>query len=849
MEVKFDVLLLSYEMVAKLSPKLRALDWACLIVDEGHRLKSDVGVLHRSLTQFTSGFRLLLTGTPLQNNLKELFNLLQFIDPNKYSTARLQAQFEYISRPAGRDAATVAVDSDGVLDISESKSKRQKLSDTEEAHATKTNAINQLHDLLRPRILRRLKEETLKDMLPNKVSLVVPVGMSSVQTTIYSELLTRNYTILAGNGAKKAKLNLLMQLQKCCNHPYLFENTEKKDLPEEVTRRLLIEASGKLVLLDKMLVRLKQRGHRVLIFSHMTTLLDILEDYVRLDKKWGYCRLDGNTSAADRQLLIDRFNNKQEEYFVFLLSTLAGGLGINLASADTVILFDSDWNPHNDLQALSRCHRIGQQNKVMIYRFVTRNSVEEAIVQAAQKKLGLETVVVRSMRAGVDSDTIKAILHHGVGKLFNDSAAAESAIVYDDAAVEKLLDRTQQEVKPDSQHAPAGASDALRQYLGAFTVAQVWSDAAERRAAAGPAKSEPGGPVDWDFLIKEKYVSWVRQKDEELGRGKRRAVRDNSVPPSPACTEAAAPKAPKQPKDKLIVLSDDGSVSSSSDEENDDDWDTPDEPDAKAVRKAAQTGVHVPAMAPSISQHPRLASFRAGDRSNFRFSEYAPDPSRRSTKLPLPMHVIPPAPKKAVPPPSPRPRITLGLTPSEVAAQTARAARTLESQMRMAPTQFSNDRGYGFLGGYRPPAPQQNPLLAHRVPGGEQMARAVVAALTPSQKEWMRSLQPTQGASLSAPPTRVTARQSAPEVITIDDDDDEAESDDPDSQRIDPKPGAAVPIAAAAHTAVYSVRPPGVALAIQSPMKRGNVPDRALSQSKFQPPRALKLPSQDVNPS
>lgn len=141
-----------------------------------------------------------------------------------------------------------------------------------------------------------------------------------------------------------------------------------------------MEASGKLQLIDKMLPKLRKENHRVLIFSQMTRVLDILEDYLYL-RGYEYQRIDGNVTGEDRQTKIDLFNASQSPYFVFLLSTRAGGLGINLQSADTVFIYDSDWNPHNDIQALSRAHRIGQSNKVMIYRLVSRGTIEERIIQ------------------------------------------------------------------------------------------------------------------------------------------------------------------------------------------------------------------------------------------------------------------------------------------------------------------------------------------------------------------------------------------------------------------------------------------------------------------------------------
>lgn len=132
-----------------------------------------------------------------------------------------------------------------------------------------------------------------------------------------------------------------------------------------------------------MLQKLKAQGHRVLIFSQMTRVLDLLEDFFE-GHVWRYERLDGTITGMVRQAAIDRFNQPNSDIFAFLLSTRAGGLGINLATADTVIIFDSDWNPHNDIQAFSRAHRIGQQNKVMIYRFVTKGTVEERITQVCR---------------------------------------------------------------------------------------------------------------------------------------------------------------------------------------------------------------------------------------------------------------------------------------------------------------------------------------------------------------------------------------------------------------------------------------------------------------------------------
>lgn len=144
-----------------------------------------------------------------------------------------------------------------------------------------------------------------------------------------------------------------------------------------------------MVLLDKLLPKLKERDSRVLIFSQMTRMLDILEDYMHY-RGFQYCRIDGNTSGEDRENMIDNFNAPNSEKFVFLLSTRAGGLGINLATADIVVLYDSDWNPQMDLQAMDRAHRIGQKKPVQVFRFCTEHAIEEKVCNVSESCVDLQ---------------------------------------------------------------------------------------------------------------------------------------------------------------------------------------------------------------------------------------------------------------------------------------------------------------------------------------------------------------------------------------------------------------------------------------------------------------------------
>uniref|UniRef100_A0A6G3MFH0 Chromodomain-helicase-DNA-binding protein 3 (Trinotate prediction) n=1 Tax=Henneguya salminicola TaxID=69463 RepID=A0A6G3MFH0_HENSL len=192
-----------------------------------------------------------------------------------------------------------------------------------------------------------------------------------------------------------------------------------------------------------MLIGLHAKGHRVLIFSQMTKLLDLLEEFLSYFD-WKYERIDGSIATLVRQASIDRFNSKDSQSFIFLLSTRAGGLGINLATADTVIIYDSDWNPHNDIQALSRAHRLGQLKKVMIYRFVTRNSVEERILEVAKKKMMLTHLVVHSglgKNENLSKRELDDILKFGTCQLFTNTDDEINKLEYDDDAVEKLLNR------------------------------------------------------------------------------------------------------------------------------------------------------------------------------------------------------------------------------------------------------------------------------------------------------------------------------------------------------------------------------------------------------------------------
>jgi len=228
-------------------------------------------------------------------------------------------------------------------------------------------------------------------------------------------------------------MNVMMELRKCCNHPYLLNGVEEEELvgSQEVEVNKLVQSSGKLVLIDKLLPKLKEGGHKILIFSQMIRVLNILEDFLEL-KNYKYERIDGNIRGNDRQKAIDRFT-ADPSIFVFLLCTRAGGLGINLTAADIVIIFDSDWNPQNDLQAQARCHRIGQEKLVLVYRLITRNTYEQKMFDIASKKLGLDQAILSEMvdtndilttttskhKSKLSEEEVESLLRNGVYEVFN----------------------------------------------------------------------------------------------------------------------------------------------------------------------------------------------------------------------------------------------------------------------------------------------------------------------------------------------------------------------------------------------------------------------------------------------
>ncbi|XP_034387984.1 chromodomain-helicase-DNA-binding protein 6 isoform X2 [Cyclopterus lumpus] len=368
--LKFQGLITTFEMIMADCPELRKLHWRCVVIDEAHRLKNRNCKLLEGLKLMNLEHKVLLTGTPLQNSVEELFSLLNFLEPLQFPS-----------------------ESTFLEEFGDLKTDEQ---------------VKKLQAILKPMMLRRLKDDVEKNLAP-KEETIIEVELTNIQKKYYRAILEKNFSFLS-RGAHQHNMpnliNTMMELRKCCNHPYLITGAEEKILegfrkyhsPDALDFQLqaMIQAAGKLVLIDKLLPKLLSGGHKVLVFSQMVRCLDIMEDYL-IQRRYTYERIDGRVRGNMRQAAIDRFCKPDSDRFVFLLCTRAGGLGINLTAADTCIIFDSDWNPQNDLQAQARCHRIGQSKAVKVYRLITRNSYEREMFDKASLKLGLDKAVLQDI--------------------------------------------------------------------------------------------------------------------------------------------------------------------------------------------------------------------------------------------------------------------------------------------------------------------------------------------------------------------------------------------------------------------------------------------------------------------
>ncbi|KAJ4843830.1 ATP-dependent DNA helicase ddm1 [Turnera subulata] len=386
---KFPIVVTSYEIALSDAKKhLRHYSWKYVVVDEGHRLKNSKCKLVKELKFLTAENKLLLTGTPLQNNLAELWSLLNFILPDIFQS---NEEFESWS------------------------------------------IVAKLHAILRPFILRRMKAD-VELMLPRL-------------------------------GFKGRLNNLVIQLRKNCNHPDLLESAFSGEYFYPPVEQI-VEQCGKFRLLERLLIKLFERKHKVLIFTQWTKILDIM-DYYFSEKGFEVCRIDGAVKLEERRRQIQEFNDVNSPYRIFLLSTRAGGLGINLTAADTCILYDSDWNPQMDLQAMDRCHRIGQTKPVHVYRLSTAQSVECRMLKRAFSKLKLEHVVIGKGQFHQErtKSSSSALEEEDIVALLREEESAEDKLVQTDISdedLERILDRSDLVVGSDQNENNVGGAFPLK---------------------------------------------------------------------------------------------------------------------------------------------------------------------------------------------------------------------------------------------------------------------------------------------------------------------------------------------------------------------------------------------------
>lgn len=494
--LKVHVLITSYNTIETESALLKKYNWACLVVDEGQRLKNDESILFKLLSDFKVNHRILLTGTPLQNNTKELFNLLQFLDPQKMNAAELEKHFDI----------------------------------------EKQESLSELHAMLQPYFLRRTKLQVLK-FLPSKNEVIVPVTMSSLQRELYKTILSKNAELMRHvmsrsstgkpiqNYNNTSLGNVLQQIRKILSHPFIYSPDIEEKLDDEVlSLDNLTNACAKLQLLKVLLPELKSRGHRVLIFCQFILMLDILEDWLNASGI-RHCRIDGNTPSPERQESIDRFNRPGSEITCFLLSTRAGGVGINLATADTVIIYDADFNPHQDLQAVARAHRIGQKNKVVVFTLVTRNTAEEKILQIGRKKMVLDQLIIENMATKEENVPYQEILSFGAAALFDEEAKNE--LVYDAHAVNNLIDSSFADIVVDKSVEAAEGEKSK----DSFGFAKVWAGdtLADEDLGESEAAQQQASDDLWARILAQRAAQAKEEADRksaEFSKGRKRTVKD-----------------------------------------------------------------------------------------------------------------------------------------------------------------------------------------------------------------------------------------------------------------------------------------------------------------------------------
>ncbi|WBW73961.1 RSC-type complex ATPase Snf21 [Schizosaccharomyces osmophilus] len=524
----FQVLLTTFEYIIKDRPVLSRIKWIYMIMDEGHRLKNTQSKLTNTLmTYYSSRYRLILTGTPLQNNLPELWALLNFVLPKIFKSVK--SFDEWFNTPFANTG------------------NQDKIELTEEESLL---VIRRLHKVLRPFLLRRLKKD-VESELPDKVEKVIRCQMSGLQQKLYHQMKKHGILFVEdenkGRAGIKGLQNTVMQLKKICNHPYVFEDVERSIDPTGLNYDMLWRVSGKFELLDRVLPKLFRAGHRVLMFFQMTQIMNIMEDYLQY-RHFRYLRLDGSTKADDRSKLLGVFNDPTAEIQIFLLSTRAGGLGLNLQSADTVVIFDSDWNPHQDLQAQDRAHRIGQTKEVRIYRLITEKSVEENILSRAQYKLDIDGKVIQAGKFDNKSTPeerdafLRSLLENENGEEHNDEKGE-----LDDDELNEVLARSDQELdlyrkmtEEDDEISPYSKSKGRERLIQVEELPEFYQQEQPAKVEEEPQILEDLGrgarrrvPVVYDETARDAQWLTEMEMEPEVKPGRGRPKRSSSAVDEP----------------------------------------------------------------------------------------------------------------------------------------------------------------------------------------------------------------------------------------------------------------------------------------------------------------------------
>jgi len=371
----------TYESIRRSPEEWTNHNWSYAVLDEGQKIRNPDADVTLACKRLRTPHRLLLSGTPIQNDLRELWSLFDFIFPGRLGTLpAFEAEFAFpIKRGGYSNASPMQVQL-----------------------AYRCALV--LRDLINPYLLRRQKKDVNEvNRMPAKTEQVLFCRLSPKQRSLYEEYLRSNDVMGVMRGSVQL-LKAVTVLRKICNHPDLvvgpnggpaFDEDASSSSSDEdrYDQENLADRSGKLQVLSKILPLWHKQGHKVIIFTQWRKMLDIIEQFTNM-QGWKYARLDGNTNIASRQILVDKFN-KDPNYFCFLMTTRTGGVGLNITGANRVLLYDPDWNPQTDAQARERAWRFGQKRDVTVYRLITAGTIEEKIYQRQIFKTALTNQVLQ----------------------------------------------------------------------------------------------------------------------------------------------------------------------------------------------------------------------------------------------------------------------------------------------------------------------------------------------------------------------------------------------------------------------------------------------------------------------